>query len=82
VRRPERHQQEKSEGERTLEGKISKTKKRKWRPTFNLLILHLESAALSLDRLLQDDDGSELLLEGQLLIRICDAEGYQLPVEP
>jgi hypothetical protein len=52
VRRPERHQQEKSEGERTLEGKISKTKKRKWRPTFNLLILHLESAALSLNRLL------------------------------
>jgi hypothetical protein len=64
VRRPERYQQKKSERERTLEGKISKTKKPKRRPTFNLLLLHLEGAALSLDRLLQADDGSALLLEG------------------
>jgi hypothetical protein len=36
----------------------------KWRPTFSLLLLHLESAALGLDRLLQADDGSALFLEG------------------
>jgi hypothetical protein len=48
----------------------------KRRPTFNLLLLHLEGAALSLDRLLQTDDGSALLLEGQLLIRVRDTEGY------
>jgi hypothetical protein len=52
------------------------------RLTFNLLLLHLERAALSLDRLLQDDDRGALLLEGPLLIRVRDAEGYQLPVEP
>jgi hypothetical protein len=56
--------------------------KTKRRLTFNLLLLHLESAALSLDRLLQTDDGGALLLEGPLLIRVHDAEGYQLPVEP
>jgi hypothetical protein len=32
--------------------------------------------------LLQADDGSALLLEGLLLIRVRDAESYQLPVEP
>jgi hypothetical protein len=32
--------------------------------------------------LLQADDGSAPLLEGQLLIRVRDAEGYHLPVEP
>jgi hypothetical protein len=47
-----------------------------------MLLLHLESAALSLDRLLQADDGSALLLEGQLLIRVRNAECYQLPVKP
>jgi hypothetical protein len=54
----------------------------KRRLTFNQLLLHLESAALSLDRLLQVDDRGALLLEGPLLVRVRDAEGYQLPVEP
>jgi hypothetical protein len=36
----------------------------KRQPTFNLLLLHLEGVALGLDRLLQADDGSALLLEG------------------
>jgi hypothetical protein len=54
----------------------------KRRPTFNLLLLHLESAALSLDRLLQANDGSAPLLEGLLLIRVRNVESYQLPVEP
>jgi hypothetical protein len=54
----------------------------KRRLTFNLLLFHLESTALSLDRLLQADDGGALLLEGTLLVRVRDAEGYQLPVEP
>jgi hypothetical protein len=52
------------------------------RLTINLLLLHLESPALDLDRLLQADDRGALLLEGPLLIRVQDAEGYQLPVEP
>jgi hypothetical protein len=60
----------------------SAKQKTKRQPTFNLLLLHLESAALGLDRLLQADDGSALLLEGQLLIRVRDAEGYQLAIEP
>jgi hypothetical protein len=47
-----------------------------------MLLLHLESAALSLKRLLQGDDRGALLLEGSLLIRVRDAEGYQLPIEP
>jgi hypothetical protein len=81
VRRPEHHKRKKSEGERTLEGKISKTKT-KWQLTFNLLLLHLESAALGLDRLLQADDGGALLLERPLLVCVRDAEGYQLIVEP
>jgi hypothetical protein len=81
VRRPERHQRKKSEGERPSKKRSAKQKPKR-RPTFNLLLLHLESAALSLDRLLQADDGSALLLEGLLLIRVRDAEGYQLPVEP
>jgi hypothetical protein len=42
----------------------SAKQKTKRRPTFNLLLLHLESAVLGLDRLLQADDGSALLLEG------------------
>jgi hypothetical protein len=54
----------------------------KRRLTFNLHLLHFESAALSLDRLLQADDGGALLLEGPLLVRVLDGEGYQLPVEP
>jgi hypothetical protein len=81
VRSPERHKRKKSGGERTPEGKISKTKTKR-RPTFNLLLLHLESAALGLDRLLQADDGGALLLERPLLVRVRDAEGYQLAVEP
>jgi hypothetical protein len=60
----------------------SAKQKTKRRLTFNLLLLHLESAALSLDRLLQADDSGALLLEGPLLIRVLDVEGYQLPVEP
>jgi hypothetical protein len=55
--------------------------KTKRQPTFNLLLLHLESVALSLDRLLQADDGSALLLEGQLLIRTRNAKGYQFALE-
>jgi hypothetical protein len=79
VRRPERYQRKKSEGNEPSKERSAKTK---WQPTFNLLLLHLEGAALSLDRLLKADDGSALLLEGQLLIRTRNAEGYQLPVEP
>jgi hypothetical protein len=54
----------------------------KLRLTFNLLLLHLESATLGLDRLLQADDRGALLLQGPLLVRVRDAEGYHLPVEP
>jgi hypothetical protein len=50
-------------------------------PTFNLLPLHLEGAALGLDRLLQADDGGALLLEGLLLVRARDAESYQFALE-
>jgi hypothetical protein len=42
----------------------------KWRLTFNLLLLHLESPALGPDHLLQADDRGALLLEGPLLIRV------------
>jgi hypothetical protein len=59
----------------------SAKQKTKWRLTFNLL-LHLESPVLGLDRLLQADDRGALLLEGPLLIRVRDVEGYQLPIEP
>jgi hypothetical protein len=52
----------------------------KRRLTFNLLLLHLEGAALGLDRLLQADDRGALLLERLLLIRVRDAEGNQLAV--
>jgi hypothetical protein len=54
----------------------------KWRLTFNLLPLRLESPALSLDRLLQVDDRGALLLEGPPLIRVRDAKGYHLLIEP
>jgi hypothetical protein len=81
VRRPKRCQQEKNQkGGRTLQGKISKTKD-KQRLTFDLLLLHLESAALGLDRLLKDVDGVALLLEGLLLARARDAEDHQLALE-
>jgi hypothetical protein len=60
----------------------SAKQKTKRRLTFDLLLLHLESAALSLDRLLQADNGSALLLERPLLVRVRDTEGYQLAVEP
>jgi hypothetical protein len=43
--------------------------------------LHLEGAALSLDRLLEAPDGLALLLEGQLLVRARDAEHYQLTLD-
>jgi hypothetical protein len=43
--------------------------------TFNLLPLHLESLAPTLDRLLQADDRGALLLEGPALILVRDAEG-------
>jgi hypothetical protein len=53
----------------------------KWQLTFNLLLLHLESPALGLDRLLQADDRGALLLEGPNLVRVGYAEGNQLLVE-
>jgi hypothetical protein len=46
-----------------------------------LLPLHLEGAALGLDRLLEAPDGLALLLEGQLLVRARDAEHYQLALD-
>jgi hypothetical protein len=46
-----------------LKGRSAKQKTKR-RLTFNLLPLHLESAALGLDRLLQADDGGTLLFEG------------------
>jgi hypothetical protein len=46
-----------------------------------LLPLHLESAALGLDRPLEAPDGLALLLEGQLLVRARDAEHYQLALD-
>jgi hypothetical protein len=46
-----------------------------------LLPLHLEGAALGLDRLLQSDDGVALLLEGLLLARTRDAENHQFALE-
>jgi hypothetical protein len=64
-----------------LEGRSAKQKTKR-RLTFDLLLLHFEGAALGLGRLLQADDGGGLLLEGLLLIRVCDAEGNQLAVEP
>jgi hypothetical protein len=50
-------------------------------PTFDLLPLHLEGAALGLGRLLQADNGGALLLEGLLLARTRDAENHQLALE-
>jgi hypothetical protein len=41
-----------------------------------LLPLHLEGVALGLDRLLEAPDGLALLLEGQLLARVRDAEHH------
>jgi hypothetical protein len=64
-----------------LKGRSAKQKTKR-RLTFNLLLLHLKDEALGLDRLLQADDGGALLLEGLLLIRVRDAEGNQLVVEP
>jgi hypothetical protein len=49
--------------------------------TFDLFPLHLEGAALGLDRLLQADDGVALLLEGLLLARTRDAENHQFALE-
>jgi hypothetical protein len=46
-----------------------------------LLPLHLEGAALGLDRLLEAPDGLALLLEGQLLARARDAEQHQLALD-
>jgi hypothetical protein len=46
-----------------------------------LLPLHLEGAALGLDRQLEAPDGLALLLEGQLLVRARDAEHYQLALD-
>jgi hypothetical protein len=46
-----------------------------------LLPLHLEGAALGLDRLLEAPDGLALLLEGQLLVHARDAEHYQLALD-
>jgi hypothetical protein len=46
-----------------------------------LFPLHLEGAALGLDRLLQANDGVALLLEGLLLARTRDAENHQFALE-
>jgi hypothetical protein len=46
-----------------------------------LLPLHLEGAALGLNRLLKAAEGLALLLEGQLLARARDAEHHQLALE-
>jgi hypothetical protein len=46
-----------------------------------LLPLHLEGAALGLDRLLEAPDSLALLLEGQLLVCARDTEHYQLTVD-
>jgi hypothetical protein len=47
-----------------------------------LLPLHLEGAVLGFDRLLEAPDGLALLLEGQLLVCACNAEHYQLALDP
>jgi hypothetical protein len=67
-------------GNGPLKGRSTK-QETKWQLTFSLLLFHLESPALGLDRLLQADDRGALLLEGPLLVRIRDAESNQLPVE-
>jgi hypothetical protein len=59
----------------------SKKQETKWQLTFNLLLFHLESPTLGLDRLLQADDRGALLLEEPLLVRVRDAESNQLPIE-
>jgi hypothetical protein len=46
-----------------------------------LLPLHLEGAALGLDRPLEAPDGLALLLEGQLLARARDAQNHQLALD-
>jgi hypothetical protein len=43
-----------------------------------LFPLHLESAALGLDRQLEALDGLSLLLEGHLLVFACNAEHNKL----
>jgi hypothetical protein len=43
-----------------------------------LFPLHLESAALGLDRQLEALDGLALLLEGHLLVCACNAEHNEL----
>jgi hypothetical protein len=53
----------------------------KQRLTFDLLLLHLEGATLSLDRSLEAPDGLTLLLEGQLLVCVRNAEHYQLALD-
>jgi hypothetical protein len=81
VRKPKVAKQEGDQKRgRTLQGKISKTRD-KQRLTLNLLLLHLEGAALGLNRLLKAAEGLALLLEGQLLARARDAEHHQLALE-
>jgi hypothetical protein len=80
ARRLGRREQKKSKGERTPKGRSTK-QETKWQLTFNLLLLHLKSPALGLDRLLQADDRGALLLEGPDLVRVGYAEGNQLLVE-
>jgi hypothetical protein len=46
-----------------------------------LLPLHLEGAALGLNRLLKAPEGLALLLEGQLLARARDSKHHQLALE-
>jgi hypothetical protein len=69
---------EKSEkGVRILKRKTDQTKA-KQQLTFDLLPLRLEVAAHSLDRQLEALDGLTLLLEGQLIVCIRDAEHNEL----
>jgi hypothetical protein len=68
------------EGNKPPKGRSTKQETKR-QLTFDLLPLPLESLASTLDRLLQADDRSALLLEGPDLVRVRDAEGDQFPVE-
>jgi hypothetical protein len=81
VRKPEVAKQEGDQKrERTLQGEISETRDEQ-QLTLDLLLLHLEGAAPSLDRLLKALEGLALLLEGQLLARTRNAEHHQFALE-
>jgi hypothetical protein len=81
VRKPEVARQERDQKrERTLQEKTSETRDEQ-QLTLDLLLLHLEGATPSLDRLLKALEGRTLLLEGQLLARARDAKHHQLALE-